>query len=57
MAALETRKAHLTTEVVELLKQNREVLEVAKKDKVEVDALKIEVDRCRRPWIMPNLSW
>lgn len=42
MAALKAREAYLTAEVVKLLKQNGELLEVEKRDKVERDTLKRE---------------
>lgn len=37
--------ACLTTKIVKLLNRNRELLEVKKKDKVEVDALKKEAEQ------------
>lgn len=42
MAAFEAREACLMTEVADLLKQNKELVEVRKKDKLEIDALKRE---------------
>lgn len=43
MAALEERETRLTTEVVELLKQNGKLLEAQKENKVKVDTLKKEL--------------
>lgn len=40
VTSLGVREASLTTEVVDLLKHNRELLETRTKDKTEVDALK-----------------
>lgn len=40
MATLEARKATLTIEVADLLKQNDKLLEDKRKDKVEIDSLK-----------------
>lgn len=40
LATVEAREARLTTEVVKLLKQNKELLEAEKKDKTKIDALK-----------------
>lgn len=42
MASLEAREARLTTKMAKLFEQNRELLEVERKDKREVDALKRE---------------
>lgn len=40
MATLKAREACITTEVVELLKQNRKLLEVKRENRPEVDALR-----------------
>lgn len=50
MAALEAMEACLTAKVAKLLKQNEELLEVKKKDKIEVDALKKEVGQVQKAW-------
>lgn len=42
MATLEAREVTLTTEVVVLLKQNSELLEEGRQDKVKINALKKE---------------
>lgn len=42
MDAVEARKAYLITEAMDLLKENKELLEARKKDKVGIDSLKRE---------------
>lgn len=42
MATLEVKEACLTTEVAKLLKQNRELPKIEKKDKAEIIALNKE---------------
>lgn len=49
MAALEAREAHLTTEVLELLKQNGKLLEAERENRVEVDALRKELGQVQKP--------
>lgn len=48
MAALEAKKASLTTEVANLLKQNVELLKARKKDKIKVNALKKEFSEVQK---------
>lgn len=40
MVTLEAIEAYLTTKVAKLLKQNKELLEVEKRNNIEIDALK-----------------
>lgn len=48
MTVLKAREAILTTEVVDLLKQNGKLLKDGRKDKVDIDALKKELGKAQK---------